>query len=87
VVPIPNVSGDNNFERVYRVEQARARNPGGTGLGLAIVKHLIGLHGGKINVVNRPGGGSVFTVCLPRKRLSSADSIEKTFLQQTGFTA
>ncbi len=84
---IPDTDLPRVFERFYRVEQSRARNPGGTGLGLAIVKHLIGLHGGKINAVNRPGGGSVFTVCLPRKRLSSADSIEKTLLQQTGFTA
>ncbi len=76
---IPDMDLPRVFERFYRVEQSRARNPGGTGLGLAIVKHLIGLHDGKIDAVNRPGGGSVFTVCLPRKRVSSADSIEGTF--------
>ena len=76
---IPDMDLSRVFERFYRVEQSRARNPGGTGLGLAIVKHLIGLHDGKIDAVNRPGGGSVFTVCLPRKRVSSADSIEGTF--------
>ena len=31
------------FERFYRVDKSRARDPGGTGLGLAIVKHLIEL--------------------------------------------
>lgn len=84
---IPDMDLPRVFERFYRVEQSRARNPGGTGLGLAIVKHLIGLHDGKIDAVNRPGGGSVFTVCLPRKRVSSADSIDGTFHHQAGFTA
>jgi signal transduction histidine kinase len=84
---IPDMDLPRVFERFYRVEQSRARNPGGTGLGLAIVKHLIGLHDGKIDVVNRPGGGSVFTVYLPRKGVLSADSIDETFHHQAGFRA
>ena len=74
------------FERFYRVEQSRARNPGGTGLGLAIVKHLIGLHGGTINAINRSGGGSSFTVILPRKIVSSIDCGDETH-HQDGLTA
>ena len=54
------------FERFYRVDRARTRDPGGTGLGLAIVKHLIGLHGGTVRAGNRAGGGAVFTVRLPQ---------------------
>jgi len=84
---IPDMDLPRVFERFYRVEQSRARNPGGTGLGLAIVKHLIGLHDGKIDVVNRPGGGSVFTVYLPRKGVLSGDSIDGTFYHQAGFRA
>tara|TARA_B100000470_G_scaffold96151_1_gene74235 strand:- start:712 stop:1302 length:591 start_codon:yes stop_codon:yes gene_type:complete len=84
---IPDMDLPRVFERFYRVEQSRARNPGGTGLGLAIVKHLIGLHDGKIDVVNRPGGGSVFTVYLPRKGVLLADSIDGTFHHQAGFRA
>ncbi len=57
------------FERFYRVDKSRTRgtrDPGGTGLGLAIVKHLIELHGGKATAANRPEGGAVFTIELPR---------------------
>jgi two-component system phosphate regulon sensor histidine kinase PhoR len=53
------------FERFYRVDKSRARDPGGTGLGLAIVKHLVELHGGRVTVENRPGGGAIFSLFLP----------------------
>jgi two-component system, OmpR family, phosphate regulon sensor histidine kinase PhoR len=53
------------FERFYRVDKSRARDPGGTGLGLAIVKHLVGLHGGEVRAENRAEGGAKFTVTLP----------------------
>jgi signal transduction histidine kinase len=52
------------FERFYRVDKSRARDPGGTGLGLAIVKHLVELHGGSVRAENRPGGGARFVVTL-----------------------
>jgi two-component system, OmpR family, phosphate regulon sensor histidine kinase PhoR len=53
------------FERFYRVDKSRARDPGGTGLGLAIVKHLAELHGGEVRAENRPDGGAKFTIVLP----------------------
>ena len=54
------------FERFYRVDKSRARDPGGTGLGLAIVKHLVELHGGTARAENRPEGGARFVLTLPR---------------------
>jgi signal transduction histidine kinase len=63
---IPPADLERVFERFYRVDKSRARNPGGTGIGLAIVKHLVALVGGEVRASNRPEGGAVFTVRLPR---------------------
>ena len=55
------------FERFYRVDKSRARDPGGTGLGLAIVKHLVELHGGRVHVENNPQAGARFIITLPAR--------------------
>jgi signal transduction histidine kinase len=65
---IPEEALSRIFERFYRVDRARSREAGGTGLGLSIVKNLVGLLGGTVSVANRPDGGAIFTVALPRKR-------------------
>jgi two-component system phosphate regulon sensor histidine kinase PhoR len=62
---IPPADLERVFERFYRVDKSRARNPGGTGIGLAIVKHLVELLGGSVTAGARPEGGAVFTVRLP----------------------
>ncbi len=71
---IPDTDLTRIFERFYRVDDARPRDPGGTGLGLAIVKHLIGLHGGSVRAANREGGGTVFTIELPHRRSDVAEA-------------
>lgn len=62
---IPEADLPRIFERFYRADRSRSRDPGGTGLGLSIVRHLVGLHGGSLEAANREGGGAVFTVRLP----------------------
>jgi two-component system phosphate regulon sensor histidine kinase PhoR len=62
---IPDVDLPRIFERFYRVDRSRTRDPGGTGLGLAIVRHLAELHGGRVSAQNRTGGGAIVAVVLP----------------------
>jgi two-component system, OmpR family, phosphate regulon sensor histidine kinase PhoR len=62
---IPPADLERVFERFYRVDKSRTRNPGGTGIGLAIVKHLVQLLDGEVSAGNREGGGAVFTVRIP----------------------
>ena len=66
---IPDEDLSRIFERFYRVDKSRSRDPGGTGLGLAIVKHLVELHGGRVRVENAPAGGACFTIELPAERM------------------
>ncbi len=56
----------NLFQRFYRAQYSRARATGGAGLGLAIVKAIVTAHRGTIEAANRPEGGAVFTVRLPK---------------------
>ncbi len=54
------------FRPFYRLEASRNRDGGGTGLGLAIVQSIVLAHGGEISLGDRPGGGLLVTVRLPR---------------------
>lgn len=56
---------DRIFERFVRLDDARARNPLGSGLGLAIAEQAAQMHGTRIEVEEREGGGAVFRVTLP----------------------
>ncbi|MEW6324421.1 MAG: ATP-binding protein [Nitrospirota bacterium] len=66
-IGIPPKELSRIFERFYRVDRARSREPGGTGLGLAIVKHVIEAHGGQIAVQSEVGKGSRFSMILPKQ--------------------
>jgi two-component system, OmpR family, sensor histidine kinase BaeS len=53
------------FERLYRVEQSRARDAGGAGLGLAICRAIVDAHGGRIAAQTSALGGVRIVAELP----------------------
>lgn len=65
---IPAGERQQVFEPFYRLEASRNRQSGGTGLGLAIVHQIVSRHHGRIEIGDRPGGGAVFTLTLPRAK-------------------
>ena len=60
----PGIKPDHRkfiFRRFWRKDR---QGRGHAGLGLAIVAKIAQLHGGAVNVTDRPGGGSVFELSL-----------------------
>ncbi len=55
------------FSRFWRADGARDRSTGGLGIGLAVVREIVERHGGTAAATRREGGGTVFTIRLPRK--------------------
>jgi two-component system sensor histidine kinase TctE len=54
------------FQRFYRIPQvSNGPTDDGSGLGLAIVRGIAQAHGGRVELVDAPGGGSIFRVILP----------------------
>ena len=63
---IPEADLEHVFERFYRADWARARGPaGGFGLGLSIAAWIVEAHGGTIQALRRPEGGTEMVVRLP----------------------
>lgn len=56
---------DKIFNRFYRGEKSRQKNPDGSGLGLAIAKVIVDEHKGDISLESKIGEGSSFTVKIP----------------------
>jgi PAS domain S-box-containing protein len=59
------------FDKFYRVKTVETRQIVGTGLGLSIVKSIVDAHLGSISVESEEGGGTTFTVLLPKESTSS----------------
>jgi len=53
------------FERFFQVEGPSSKQYSGTGLGLSISKAYVGLLGGKIWLISKPGKGTLFCFSIP----------------------
>jgi signal transduction histidine kinase len=71
-IGVPEAHLGRIFERFYKVDRSRAREPrdetlgGSAGLGLAIVRHIAEAHGGTVGVSSDEGVGSTFWIEIPR---------------------
>ncbi|PLW75031.1 ATP-binding protein [Cohaesibacter celericrescens] len=63
---IPPDKLDDVFAPFFRVEGSRNLETGGVGLGLSITRTIVRGHGGDIFLTNRPEGGLMATISLPR---------------------
>ncbi|WP_228566102.1 cell wall metabolism sensor histidine kinase WalK [Nocardia sp. SYP-A9097] len=61
---VPAAERERIFERFATVRNAR-RSASGTGIGLALVAETVAAHRGRVECVERPGGGARFSVRLP----------------------
>ncbi|HZF15471.1 MAG TPA: sensor histidine kinase KdpD [Steroidobacteraceae bacterium] len=61
---VPLADQQRIFEKFFR--GAPEPSQGGVGLGLALCQAIATLHGGRVWVEDRPGGGSAFCVSIPR---------------------
>jgi signal transduction histidine kinase len=64
---IPEESLERVFEPFHRLEHSRSRDTGGAGLGLSIARDVVQTHGGTLTLRNRPEGGLMAEMRLPRR--------------------
>ena len=63
---IPAERREAVFEPFFRLEGSRSRETGGTGLGLTLARAIARRHGGDLTFDDRPGGGLIARLSLPR---------------------
>ena len=87
---VPDQDKERIFERFYQTSAGRAVQGRGVGLGLTICRENVAAHGGALWVEDRPGGGSVFCLLLPRalrvpdSAISAARSRHQEALKHAG---
>ncbi|MEM9778136.1 MAG: HAMP domain-containing sensor histidine kinase, partial [Chloroflexota bacterium] len=66
-IGIPAEDLPNLTKRFYRVDKAHNRDIPGSGLGLSLVNSIVGLYGGRLEIVSDGvGQGSQVTILLPK---------------------
>ena len=76
---IPAQLKEKIFDRFFRADSSRNRDTGGSGLGLAIVSSIVQNHGGRVDVLDTPGGGATFRVSLPLLPSTPQRRTDETF--------
>ena len=69
---IPEAEMENVQEPFYRLEASRSRETGGSGLGLTLARAAAQAHGGRLELENRPEGGLLARILLPRERSAAS---------------
>lgn len=62
----PGVADEQKADIFRPFMRGKSSKGGGAGLGLSIASEVVDLHGGKLSVADREGGGAVFTMDLAR---------------------
>lgn len=70
---IPDTDKHRIFERFHQAASGRHATERGVGLGLALCREIATAHGGEVQVADRGGGGSVFSLLLPNARAEWAE--------------
>ena len=65
---VPDEAIERLCEPFYRGEASRNRETGGVGLGLSIARSIADAHDGRLQFVNRIGGGLRASLTLPLER-------------------
>lgn len=84
---VPSPEKRRIFERFHQASPAGQATERGVGLGLALCREIATAHGGEVQVMDRTGGGSVFSLLLPNARseaIESAEPVEPAELARTG---
>ena len=77
---VPRAERERIFEPFYRKPGVRSGSPdvGGAGLGLSIARGIAAAQGGGLDVADRPGGGSVFSLRVPAIPSAALDQFSKS---------
>jgi signal transduction histidine kinase len=73
-IGVPAAERDRLFAPFSRTASAMDAGIEGTGLGLYISRKIVEAHGGSIDHLERPGGGTTFRVSLPLERRNSSET-------------